>query len=155
MATRTKLGISRRPRNVRPISVHIATRTRFTPDQAAWIAELARARGCSKVDAIRELVTLGHAHSGTHGLQFSDALQQLHVRLSEVSDALDQIAGTVAEMQDTLTEVNAVLSELNNAFGKVWVETLMANRLLLDAHNRGLIERVRDMTTRYLERMGQ
>ena len=116
-------------------------RIRFSKVDLAWIDEYARSHACSKPTAIRALLALGHAHADIHGVQFSEAIQQVHARLTDVTDGLDALS--------------TAMSEMNDAYGKVWVETLMANRLLLDAHNRGLIERVRDMTTRYLERMGQ
>ena len=116
-------------------------RIRFSKEDVAQIDEYARSHACSKPAAIRALLALGHAHADIHGVQFSEAIQQVHARLADVTDGLDALS--------------TAMSEMNDAYGKVWVETLMANRLLLDAHNRGLIDRARDMTTRYLERMGQ
>ncbi len=107
------------------------------------------------MDAIRELVSIGHAHAGTRDVQFAATIEQVHLRLADVSDSVGQLAGLIAETNDAVLEISSSLVAMNDAFAKVWVESLMANRLLLDAHNRGLIERVRDMTSRYLERSGK
>ena len=76
----------------------------------------------------------------------------MHARLTELGGEIDALSASISELHDAVQEISTVLATLGAAYGKVWVESLMANRLLLDAHHRGLVERARDMTSRYLER---
>ena len=64
----------------------------------------------------------------------------MHAQLRDLSESLDEINGSIAITDDR--------------FAAVWVESLVGIRLLLDEQNPGLIARVREMTTRYLLKIG-
>ena len=76
----------------------------------------------------------------------------MHARLTELGSEMEALSASISELHDAVQEIATVLATLGTAYGKVWVESLMANRLLLDAHHRGLVKRARDVTSRYLER---
>jgi hypothetical protein len=129
-----------------------AISVRFTDDDSARIESYARERGYGKAHALRELVRLGHEHREDLSTPSSTVGAQVHAGFTELTEQLDQLTSSLSELHDTVAEIASALSALNSAFAKVWVESLMANRLLLDAHHRGLVERAREMTSRYLER---
>ena len=74
-------------------------------------------------------------------MQISEAVQRMHGRLTDVTETLDDLV--------------SIFNQLADSYGKVWVESLMGTRLLLDAQNRGFIDKVREMTARYLEKTTQ
>ncbi len=127
-----------------------AWRVRLSRCHRAWIQALAAERGISQVEALRALLENGHRLGGPP--QVEQPLAQVHTRLAELGTEIDALSAAVSELHDAVQEIATFLETLGTAYGKVWVESLMANRLLLDAHHRGLVERARDMTSRYLER---
>ena len=131
----TRFGLANGRTRLNPLAV------RFTPEEAEWIDAYCLAAGCAKAEAVRALLRMGHAAMDPNGLSIPAALHSIQARLTDVSSALD--------------ELTTFADQLNDTYGKVWVETLMGTRLLLDAQSRGLIERVKEMTTRYLERIAK
>lgn len=115
---------------LKPISV------RLNRDECEFVDVYARQHGCRKATAIRELLRIGHQRASHSGFQFAEAVQSIHARLSDLSDSLDEINGSMATIDDR--------------HAAVWVESLMGIRLLLDAQNCGLIDRVKELTTRYM-----
>jgi hypothetical protein len=127
-----------------------AWRVRLSSRQRAWIQALSTARGVSQVAALRALLERGHRLGDSSLDEQPNA--QVHARLTELGGEIEALSASISELHDLVQEIATVLATLGTAYGKVWVESLMANRLLLDAHHRGLVERARDMTSRYLER---
>ena len=82
----------------------------------------------------------------THGVQADG--EHIHHRTQVAQCAVGDEDGAFRHM-DALV---AQMDHLQDNYARVWVEALMAARLLFDAQNRGLIDRVREMTTRYLEK---
>jgi hypothetical protein len=109
-------------------------------DDETWraVVEFSDQSGSNKVDAVRELLRIG--------LRRAPAV--------EARERRDAVATTasVADMQESIDQLVSALAHIEDSYGKVWVEVLMAARLLLDAHHRGLVDRAREMTTTYLER---
>lgn len=125
-------------------------RVRLTSRQQAWVQAFAAEHGLAQVEALRALLERGHRVITSPAEE--QAHPHLHAPLSELNEAIEALSASISEMHDAIQEIAAVLGALGNAYGKVWVESLMANRLLMDAHHRGLVERARDMTSRYMER---
>lgn len=127
-----------------------AWRVRLSQQHQAWVRALASERGVSQVEALRTLLERGQLQRDSTA--DDQATAQLHERLTELGSEIEALSASISELHDAVQEIATVLATLGTSYGKVWVESLMANRLLLDAHHRGLVERARDMTSRYLER---
>ena len=112
---------------------------RLDREERDIVAAYASHHRCSQSKAIRELLRLAHQCMDVNGVVISTALHSLDAKLDETAE--------------TLHEINGVLDVMEDNFGRVWIETLMGMRLLLDGQNRGLIDRVKEMTTRYLLRL--
>jgi hypothetical protein len=127
-----------------------AWRVRLSTRHQGLIQSLAAQHGLSQVEALRTLLERGH-RLGDSSLE-EQPIAQVHARLTDLGGEIETLSASISELHDAVQEIAAVLATLGTAYGKVWVESLMANRLLLDAHHRGLVERAHDMTSRYLER---
>ncbi len=127
-----------------------AWRVRLSGRHQALIQAHAAEHGLSQVESLRALLERGHRLPDAPSDE--QPIAQVHARLTELGSEMEALSASISELHDAVQEIATVLATLGTAYGKVWVESLMANRLLLDAHHRGLVKRARDVTSRYLER---
>ncbi len=123
------------PRFLKPLAI------RFTAEEAHWISVWCHDHGVGKGEAVRALLRHGHASIGPDGVAMHEVVHSLQAHMREIASELA-----------TLT---ALVDYMNDSYGRVVVESLMGVRVLLDAQNRSNIERVRELTTRYLERIAR
>ena len=114
---------------------------RFSAEEAHWISAWCHEHGVGKAEAVRALLRHGHASMGPDGVSIHEVVHSLQVQVRELAGELSALASLVEYMNDN--------------YGRVVVESLMGVRVLLDAQNRANIERVRELTTRYLERIAR